>query len=410
MPSVNAYDFSAVGVPQMCSNNTMAEQNTKKIVVLGLSYPFRGGIAHYSTLFVRELRKKYIVSFLTLKRQYPKWFFPGRTQYDNSEEPIVEENFAIIDSINPFTWLRAALWLGRENCDLIVVQWWHPFFALAFGTIINMTLIIRKKKVCCVCHNVLPHENTIFDRILLKYAFARIKYFIVHSDEDKNNLILIKKDSVIKKNLHPTYSHFGKQSVLGKKEARIAVNINPFTNVILFFGLVRKYKGLNYLICAMPEILRHIDCTLLIVGEFYESKDRYLSLIKSLNIEQKVAIVDKYIKNEDIPLYFACADVVVLPYIEATQSGIVQIAFGLGKPVITTNVGGLPEAVENELTGFVVESKSSQKLSEAVVRYYHENCEERFVKKIVTTSKNFSWDIEIKNIDFFLNCLSDDVQ
>lgn len=374
----------------------------KKIAVIGLSYPFRGGISHYSTLLVRELRKKYDVKFITLYRQYPSILFPGKTQYDYSKKQINEQNTPLIDSINPSTWIKTAIFLFKENVDIVIIQWWHPFFAFSFGTIANLLSLISNIKICFLCHNVIPHENTFIDRILIKYAFFKTNYFIVHSEEDKKNLLSFKPKAIVKRNVHPTYSEFSNFSIYKKKNARELLGLNHVKNVVLFFGLIRQYKGLKHLIYAMEEVVKHIDCILLIVGEFYEPKDDYLSIIDQLGLNKHIIIIDKYVKNEDVPLYFGASDVVVLPYISATQSGIVQIAYGLNKPVITTNVGGLPEAVQDGKTGFLVKPESPKSLSQAIVRFYQENYEEIMSKAINKHTNNFNWDKEIRSIASFL--------
>jgi glycosyltransferase involved in cell wall biosynthesis len=373
----------------------------RKIAVLGLSYPFRGGIAHHSTLLVRELRKKHAVKFITLSRQYPERLFPGKSQYDTSNRELAEENYALIDSVNPASWLRVAFALKREKFDLVVVQWWNPFFAPAFGTIANVLTLLSESKVCFLCHNILPHESTLVDRILSRYAFFRSKYFIVHSDEDRRHLLSMKPCAVVKKNVHPTYSIFGDFGAYEKDQARRELGIAPDKKTMLFFGLVRPYKGLKYLIQAMAQVAKSIDCVLLVVGEFYESKEEYLSLVKQLGLEKDIVIRDEYVRNEDISLYFSSADVVVLPYVTATQSGIVQIAFGLNKPVITTNVGGLPEAVEDGKTGFVVDPESPEKLAEAILKFYEGNYEAEFAERIKANSHAFSWDAEVRSIESF---------
>jgi glycosyltransferase involved in cell wall biosynthesis len=373
-----------------------------RIAVLGLSHPFRGGIAHYSTLLVRSLRKKYPVKFITLRRQYPELLFPGKTQYDHSTQGLTEDNQPLIDSVNPVTWIQTALALKRENVDLVVVQWWNPFFGLAFGTIANLLKLISKSKICFLCHNVMPHESTLLDRILSRYAFLAGTYFIVHSDEDRSNLLALKPRAVVKKNIHPTLSIFGDFASYGKTQARAELGLPPEKRILLFFGLIRAYKGLKYLIQAMARVTESLDCVLLVVGEFYESKEEYLKLINDLGLEAHIVIRDEYVKNEAVSLYFSSADVVVLPYVTATQSGIVQIAFGLNKPVITTNVGGLPEAVEDGKTGFIVDPQSPDKLAEAIVKFYDGDYESQFVERIKETSAAFSWDTEIGNIESFL--------
>ena len=374
----------------------------KKIAVIGLSYPFRGGISHYSTLLVRELRKKHDVKFITLYRQYPSILFPGKTQYDYSKKQINEQNDSLIDSINPLTWIKTAIFLFKENVDIVIIQWWHPFFAFSFGTIANLISLISNTKICFLCHNVIPHESTFIDRILIKYAFLKTNYFIVHSEEDKKNLFSFKPNAVLKRNIHPTYSEFSNFSCYEKKQARELLTLNHDKKVVLFFGLIRPYKGLKYLIYAMKEVVKHIDCILLVVGEFYEPKDDYLSIIDQLGLNKHIIIIDKYVKNEDVPLYFGASDVVVLPYISATQSGIVQIAYGLNRPVITTNVGGLPEVVQDGKTGFIVEPESPESLSQAIIKFYKGDYEKYFCREIKKSNNAFSWENEINSIEFFM--------
>jgi len=373
-----------------------------KIAVLGPSYPFRGGIAHYSTLLVRTLRKKYSVQFITLSRQYPALLFPGKTQYDHSALGLQEENHPLIDSVNPLSWVKTAFALKKDNVDLVVVQWWNPFFGLAFGTIASLLNLISKTKICFLCHNVMPHESTLLDRILSRYAFSSVKYFIVHSDEDKSNLLSLKPGAVVRKNVHPTLSIFGEFASYGKSQARIELGLRPDRKVLLFFGLIRAYKGLKCLIRAMAKVVQSLDCVLLVVGEFYESKEEYLTLIEELGLEKHIIVRDEYVKNEAVALYFSSADVVVLPYVSATQSGIVQIAFGLNKPVITTNVGGLPEAVEDGKTGFVVEPESPDKLADAILKFYAGDYEAKFSRNIKENAGAFSWNSEVKTIEEFL--------
>jgi glycosyltransferase involved in cell wall biosynthesis len=374
----------------------------KKIAVIGLSYPFRGGISHYSTLLVRELRNKYAVLFLTLNRQYPAWLFPGKTQYDLSTAKLAEENHAIIDSINPLTWIKALLLLKKEKVDLLVIQWWNPFFSPAFGTIANLLPFVAKTRVCFLCHNVLPHESSIFDRLLAKYAFWRTRHFLVHSDKDRQVLLSLRPGTSVRRNHHPTYAVFGDLLRYAKQEARSKLKIPADKQVILFFGMIRPYKGLEVLLYAMQEVARQIDCLLMIVGEFYEPKEKYDSLIRQLGLESHVVVFDQYVKNEEVSLYFCASDVVVLPYIEATQSGIVQIAFGLNKPVITTNVGGLPEAVEDGKTGFVVDPQSPDKLAQAILKFYAGDYETKFSQQIKQVSQDFSWHTEVSSIERFL--------
>jgi glycosyltransferase involved in cell wall biosynthesis len=248
----------------------------------------------------------------------------------------------------------------------------------------------------------MPHESTLLDRVLSRYAFLGTRYFIVHSDEDKANLLCLKPRAVVRKNVHPTLSIFGEFASYEKSQARVELGIRPDQKTLLFFGLIRPYKGLKCLIQAMAMVVKSIDCVLLVVGEFYEPKEEYLALIRELGLEAHIIVRDEYVKNEAVPLYFSGADVVVLPYITATQSGIVQIAFGLNKPVITTNVGGLPEAVADGQTGFVVDRESPDKLAGAILKYYEGNYEAKFSEQIKQNANVFSWEAEVSSIESFL--------
>lgn len=374
----------------------------KHLVVVGLSHPFRGGIAHYSTLLVRTLRRRYRTRFITLCRQYPGFLFPGKTQYDRSAAPIVEGNEAIIDSMNPLTWWRTARLLCREDADLIVFNWWQPFFGLAFGAILQLMSRSSRRKACFLCHNVLPHERHTLERLLCQFAFRHVRYFIVHSEADKEKLLSLKPAAIVQRNCHPTYSTFSEGQVYDKASARRRLGLPADRPVVLFFGLVRPYKGLAYLIEALPEVRRHVDCLLLVVGEFYDDKDQYTQLIEQRGLGQHIRVIDQYVHNEDVALYFGAADVVVLPYIEATQSGIVQIAYGCGTPVITTRVGGLPEAVEDGRTGFLVDARSAEQLAAAIVNYYQGGHEEPFRENIRQQSGRFDWDEEVSSIERFM--------
>jgi glycosyltransferase involved in cell wall biosynthesis len=381
-----------------------AGKKPPKIAVLGVSHPFRGGISHHSTLLVRRLRTRYDVTFLTLRRQFPKFLFPGKTQYDLcSKSKLVEQNQSTIDSLNPLTWFRTASQIGKQGVDLVIIQWWHPFFALSFGTIAHLLSSNPNVKVCAVCHNVQPHERTFLDRLLTKFAFRRIDYFITHSQTDRNELLKIKPDAIVTSSCHPSYSVFGDFGIPGKQEARHSLGLDKDRPTLLFFGFVRPYKGLKVLLKAMRIVVRQLDCRLMIVGEFFERKSEYLRLVAELGLENHVHIVDEYIRNEDVSTYFCASDAVVLPYVTATQSGVIQIAFGLERPVITTDAGGLPEAVEHGQTGLIATRDSPESLAAAIETFYRERHEEAFTQEIRNTSARFAWDHEIGSIQKFLD-------
>jgi glycosyltransferase involved in cell wall biosynthesis len=379
----------------------MTASPAARIAVLGLTYPHRGGIAHYCTLLVRQLRQSHEVDFFTLRRQYPKWLFPGRTQHDGSAVGLVEPDQPCMDSINPLTWLATARRLGRGHYDLVLIQWWHPFFGLCFGTIANLVLLTSRTPVGFLCHNVMPHERTRLDLILTRFAFWRARLFIVHSKADMAQLRGIKPDALIRQGDHPRYAFFA-QGAPDRASARRRLAVGPDDRVLLFFGYVRRYKGLRHLLQAMPEIVRECACTLLIVGEFYEPKQPYLDMIAEHDLQEQVRIVDRYVDNEEVSLYFRAADIAVLPYESASQSGVVQIAFGLGVPVITTDVGGLSQAVEHGRTGLIVPAGSPDRLAEAVIAYFREGCDARFRAQIAERAAEGGWQALVKVVEALL--------
>jgi len=377
-------------------------KESARIVVVGLTYPYRGGIAHYSSLFVRALRRRYEVIFLTLCRQYPKILFPGVSQYDFSDQTLAEQGESIVDSLNPVSWLRTARKLNRERPDLIIFQWWHPFFTFAFGSIVRLLDKQLQDRVCFLCHNVLPHESNPMQALLTRYSFNKARYFIVHSTPDRRQLESLRPGATIRQGVHPTYSEFASLSSISRAEARQELGLPADANVVLFFGLVRKYKGLHYLIEAMELLPASFDCRLMITGEFYDDKAPYVESITARGLDGQVEVIDQYVPNEQVAMYFRAANVVALPYVSATQSGIVQIAFGLETPVITTNVGGLPEAVDDGQTGYIVEAESARALADAITRYFDNDVEDMFRSAILQQTNRFDWDQEIELVEGFL--------
>jgi glycosyltransferase involved in cell wall biosynthesis len=370
-----------------------------KVSMIGPSYPFRGGISHYTTLLYRNLKKTHDTRFYAFKRQYPKWLFPGHTDRDNSSSVIKEHDVEnLLDSLNPITWLRVFLRIKKASPDLVIFPWWVSFWAPQFWTIATLVKIFTHAKILFICHNVVEHESKTVDKICTKFVLKKGDYFIVHSGEDFENLKKIIPDANVKRSFHPTYEVFHSEFI-AKEAARQQLGIVGKT--ILFFGFVRPYKGLNYLLEAMPMIIKHINVKLLIVGEFWKGEDEYREKIEDLGIGDKVKIINKYVPNEDVGLYFAASDLVVLPYVSATGSGIVQASFGCNKPVISTNVGCLPEVINDNKTGFIVNSKDPKAIADAVVYFYKEGKEEEFVNNIKREKEKFSWDRMVQTIESF---------
>jgi len=362
-----------------------------KIILIGPTYPFRGGISHYTTLLFRCLKKRHETTFISFSRQYPQFLFPGKTDIDPSDKKIREEGvMPLIDSMNPLTWVNTAVKIVRNRAEVVILPWWVSFWAPQFWVISTLVKFFSKTKILYICHNLVEHESKWFDKILTRFVLKTGDFFIVHSAEDKQDLLSMFPKAEVRKSLHPTYQvfNFGPSSpdVVRKKHGLKG-------NVILFFGFVREYKGLRYLIEALPQVLAKIEVTLLVVGEFWRDKDKYLRLIKDKNVGSAVVVVDKYMPNEEIGSYFSAADLVVQPYISATGSGVIQTAFGFNKPVIATKVGSLPEVIEDGKTGYLVRPQDPDDLAQAILRFFRDQKSEEFINNIKKGKHRFSWEI-----------------
>lgn len=378
-----------------------------KIIIIGPVYPFRGGIAHYTADMTRTLERKHDVTVVSFSLLYPKILYPGTSQKDTSPTGkfIVNNPVYLINSINPLSYIKTAKYIKKQNPDLIIFQWWHPFFAPAYYSI--LFLLQRKHRVLFICHNVLPHENFPLKNIMTKAVLKKGNYFIVQSPLDEENLLKLVPNANYKRTLHPVYNF--EFSNIKRNDARNALKINSDVKVLLFFGLIREYKGLKHLIRAMPKIAGSLqDVHLLIVGEIFGNEEEtYLNLISQTGCSEKITLVNKYIPDEDVEQYFIASDLVVLPYESATQSGIVQIAFGFGKPVVVTNVGGLPDAVIDNKTGFVVPPYNSDAIADAVIRFFTENKAADFSDNIKESTANNSWEKFCSLIEELSNELDD---
>ena len=368
-----------------------------KICLIGPTYPFRGGISHYTTLLFRNLKKKHDVSFFSFKRQYPLWLFPGKTDIDPSQIHIQEKGIQrILDSMNPITWLIVAWKIAKLKPDLFIIPWWVSFWAPQFLTISILVKLFSETKILFLCHNVVEHESKWIDRILTRSVLKKGNYFIVHSQEDHDNLKAILPHANVRKTFHPTYDVF-KLSDFDPWEIRKHFGIAG--NVLLFFGFIREYKGLKYLLEAIPKVLPTLPVTLLVVGEFWKDKDYYLDLVDKLSIKKNVIFVDEYVPNEEVGKYFSAADLVVQPYVSATGSGIIQIAFGFHKPVVATRVGCLPEVVKDGETGYLVSPESSSQIASAIINFFQKKQAEEFAENIRKDNYRFSWNRMLDVVD-----------
>lgn len=362
----------------------------KKIVVIGPVYPYKGGIAHYTSLMYKALKKKFDTVLVSYSMQYPKILFKKpQKDYNNDTFKIDEANYWI-NTANPFSCICSALRIKKEKPDLVIFQWWHPYFAPCYRL---MELALGKNvKKLFVCHNVFPHERFPMDRFLAKMVLKHGNYFITQSKDDTKDLISIKASAQYIQTVHPTYNAF-KIKGMTKEEARKLLHIPDEHTILLFFGFVREYKGLKYLIEAMPLIVKQCpNVQLYIVGAFEKDKESYLAQIKTNHVEDYIKIYDEYIPDNEVEKFFAACDLVILPYVSATQSGIVQIAYGFEKPVIVTDVGGLPEVVDDGKTGYIVPAKQSNAIAQRVKNFIQNKEHDQFRKFIEDEAYRFSWD------------------
>ncbi len=367
-----------------------------RIALIGPSYPFRGGIAHYTTLLYRHLRRRHEVRFLSLRRQYPRWLYPGASDRDPSEFAIREEGTeSVLDPTNPWTWWQVAQRAAAFRPNLIILPWWVSFWAPSYTFILSILRRRTRARVLYLCHNVTPHESRRYDRWLARLPLSLGDLFIVHSQQDEERLRRLLPKARIQRTVHPTYEVFRRVEI-GKAEAR--QQLGAAGDMLLFFGFVRPYKGLEHLLAAMPLILAKRDVHLWVVGEFWQNEARYRQQIKSLGVEDHVHVVNRYISNEEIGIYFAAADAVILPYVSGTGSGIAQIAFGYERPIVATRVGDLPDIVEDGQTGWLVPSADPPALAAAMLRIYEQDGD-RWAAQIRAQRDRFTWERMVECIE-----------
>ena len=366
-----------------------------KITIVGPAYPWRGGIAHHSALLAGHLLKRHEVQLVTFTRQYPSIRFPGKTQYETGGSPPSPLPIQRIDSINPFTWIRTGFELRKEAPALLVFAHSIPFFGPCFGTIAAIARTNKRIRSVFLCHNVVPHEKRPGDVLLTRYAFAFADHFIVQSESVRKDLLHFKPGASHVLVHHPVYEAFGKP--LAREDARKQLGITS-ERTLLFFGYVRPYKGLPVLLRALRFAT---DVHLVVAGEFYQNEEIFHQQARELGIADRVRFVNSYIPIEDVPLYFSAADALVVPYISATQSGVVQVAYNFNKPVIATDVGGLSEVVIDGVTGKVVPSGDDVAMGRAISEFFEKNEGPRMTEAVTRMKSEYSWDKLVAALESF---------
>ncbi len=374
---------------QRLGEEKYTEGGLRRIVVIGPVYPYTGGISHYTGLLSRALAVHYEVSTVSYSMQYPKILMRREQRdYGNKTFEIKDAQF-LINTANPVNWLTSAKKIRAMEPDLVILQWWHPYFAPCYQV---LTSRLKGIPLCFICHNVLPHERFPMDAFLTKNTLKPGAFCIVHSRSDGEDLRNMLPDMPFVRHVLPTYNAFklrGIDRATGRKE----LGIGEEERMLLFFGYVRKYKGLPYLIRAMGGLVKKDPgMKLYIVGDFGGKKEEYLEMIEKSGAGENIIVRDGYVPDAEIEPYFAAADLCVCPYLSATQSAIVQIAYGFNVPVIATRVGGLPDVVTDNATGYVVEPGDAKALARAIYRYFEEGKQEEFRRNVARESERFSWE------------------
>lgn len=375
-----------------------AQTEPLKIAMVGPSYPFKGGIAKYTTDLYRNLAVQHDVLFVSFKRQYPAWLYPGQGDRDLSDTALQEfTGTPLIDSLNPLSWRRAVCAICEVKPELVIFPWWVMFWAPQF---IYMIRAIKRRTEGCrvlfVCHNVTAHEPSCLSRALARLTLAQGDGYLVHSKKDHHDLELMLDHPRVIQIEHPSYA-LSDQGHCSRQQAQDELGISG--KIVLFFGFVRPYKGLGVLLDAMPAILAEEQCTLIIAGEVWGDPQVYTDKIETLGIADHVRLVAEYIPQKGVATYFQACHLVVLPYLSATGSGVVKLAYSYNRPVMVSSVGSLPEAVLEGKTGYVVPAGSTTALANSIVR--HLRREDRAVMEdaIAKHVRQFSWEPVVQALE-----------
>jgi D-inositol-3-phosphate glycosyltransferase len=360
-----------------------------KIVIIGPAFPLRGGPAQFNENLCAQLNKAgHDAQIISYSLQYPNFLFPGSSQYETSgSAPSGIKIHTLINTINPFNWIKVARFIKKEKPDFILFRYWLPFFGPCLGTIAR--LVKSKTKVLALTDNIIPHEKRFGDKAFTGYFVKGCHGFITMSKKVLNDISGFSNTENKAYSPHPMYETYG--PTVSMKEARDKLHLVQSDKIILFFGLIRHYKGLDILLEAMTHqkiIQRNVK--LLIAGEFYEDKQPYLDIIRKHHLENQIILHDKFIANEDLRYYFCASNLVAQTYRNATNSGVSMVAYYYQKPMLVTNVGGLSEIVPDGKCGYVVEN-SIPLISEKIIDYFENSREKEFTQNVIIERKKYEW-------------------
>lgn len=373
------------------------------VIIIGPGHPLRGGLATFNQRLAKEFIQQgndcYICSF---SLQYPSFLFPGKTQYSDEPAPAGIKIRSLINSVNPLNWISVGNQLRKERPDLIIVRYWLPFMGPALGTILRKVKKNKHTKIICIADNILPHEKRPGDKPFTKYFLKSCDAFITMSEKVMSDLRSFENNKPAVQVTHPLYDNFGEP--IEKATARKQLGLPTDEKIILFFGFIRKYKGLDILLEAMKDKrIQEAGIKLVVAGEFYEDEKPYLQQIENLGIKETVILKTNFIPDSEVKYYLCAADAVVQPYRNATQSGVTPLAYHFEKPMIVTNVGGLPALVPHEKAGLVV-SPDAISVAEGILQFYKTG-ESHFAPYISEEKKKLSWSSFVQTVFNIYNAL-----
>lgn len=372
--------------------------NAKRVIILSPAHPLRGGIAALSERLAQELQRNGAeVTIYSFSLQYPNFLFPGKTQFTDDPPPKDLKIKTVVNSINPLNWWKVGRMIQREKPDLLIIRYWLPFMAASLGTIAWIVKRNKHTKIIAIADNILPHEKRAGDWQLTSYFVKTVDGFIVMSKSVEEDLRLFTKTKPSIVTPHPIYDNYG--VIVERAKALNHLQLPDSERYILFFGFIRKYKGLDLLLEAMAdERVKNLDVNLIIAGEYYDSPELYQDLITKYNLSGRIILRTDFIPNDEVKYYFGATDLVVQPYRSATQSGISQMAYHFEKPMVVTNVGGLPEIVEHGKAGYVVEV-NNKVIADAIVDFFVNNRATQMQAGVREGKKRFEWSAMVNGIE-----------
>lgn len=380
-------------LPYLAPKFFVMTEERRRIAIVGPAYPFRGGIAHFSNRLSQALADRFDVDLLTFSRQYPSLLFPGKTQMETSAWNLPSRPARLVDSIGPLSWRRSGQWLAQREPDIIMLVHWLPFFVPSYLGILKhyrraLAGSRRPAHVNIFLHNVFPHKTFPFTTALMRRLLGKGDSFFTLSPHVTEHLRSFRPDAPALEGFHPVYDIFEPPIEPADARARLGLQERP---TMLFFGYVRRYKGLDLLVEALPRIREKVDAQLIVAGEFYDDKEEIENRISELGLSDAVKVYSDYIPNEEVHLYFSAAEVVVQPYRSATPSGVAQTAFNFNKPMIVSDLGVLAEVVPDGVAGYVVPPEDPISLADAVTKFFEVGAA-AFVDGVASQKAKFSWE------------------